>query len=548
MSAMSDESEEKGFASAAASSSSFSASPSSSAGPWAISDRNRSFGVASTSAGASSSSSSPPLAGDSVTITSVLLLFLDRHTSLGTERDRWASAHSSHDMGTTAVVNVFQYLRDRHGEAVEAYWADGTEPPLAKLRTSIGNLLDEQTDPAVPLLTKAMLSKLLSDFQSQPPWDNVVHDAYVFHSRPPKGCPLWYPSVGEKMPIDRFTAERHQPFALLLSDPADVELLTQNETQEEAPELPDNTTEEQEQREQQVESELQHEAESVLDDLAVSSPPPDVQSLATFLAAANNSSRLFQPTQEALARRILDTFAVKFGDKWKQFTAVDFRIFVPIFNQLVLQTADRVHQCGLMEENPRNDGVDRLKTVWSYHQKNAKTPLISLKEQVKRSPSTLFLLIADECEYGATPGKGNNDLVNDPLLWEADNVVVLLVSATPHALLSTKSRVPLRVEPIGINSRAPRGHACRTSKWANICPAQGHLTSTSFPRSPPPALLPRQGCCSLSRISSTGLRSHSSATRCRLCCADTITCCWSLANGGWSWPQEKRTHSATRRS
>src|SRR4051812_34505393 len=38
----------------------------------------------------------------------------------------------------------------------------------------------------------------------------------------------------------------------------------------------------------------------------------------------------------------------------------------------------------------------------------------------------------------------NNSLVNHPRLATADNVVILLVSATPYNVLTTTSRIPVR--------------------------------------------------------------------------------------------------------
>lgn len=170
----------------------------------------------------------------------------------------------------------------------------------------------------------------------------------------------------------------------------------------------------------------------------------------------------FHPSQIAIARRVIEAIRAKFGDEaWSKLDSVDFRIFVPNFNQLVLQTALRTWKCGLIED-PRNQDDSISDRVWSYSLKgkDARKRLQQLETEIDHNQERLFLLVADECEWGATvkkSGSGNamgdteqaDAAANDRMVnsWlEKPNVVVLLVSATPEALLSTHSRVPLRDE------------------------------------------------------------------------------------------------------
>lgn len=179
------------------------------------------------------------------------------------------------------------------------------------------------------------------------------------------------------------------------------------------------------------------------------------------------SPAMFQASQLELAQRIVDTVRASYTkDEWVEFDAVDFRVFVPPFKQLEEQTTQRAQACTLLPKEAADD--DALTSrILPYSITNArKKQMAALKQAVKLTPKTLFLLIADECEWGAgkstvkkqsaassasgevelANNAANDFLVNQPE-WSGDdcakNVVVLLVSATPAALLTSWSRVPL---------------------------------------------------------------------------------------------------------
>lgn len=67
---------------------------------------------------------------------------------------------------------------------------------------------------------------------------------------------------------------------------------------------------------------------------------------------------------------------------------------------------------------------------------------MEFKKRVKAKPHTLFLMIADECHWGANWKAPHDTYINDPELNAAENVIVLLVSATPYCLLTLDSRLP----------------------------------------------------------------------------------------------------------
>ncbi|CAM9276681.1 unnamed protein product [Phaeothamnion confervicola] len=56
-------------------------------------------------------------------------------------------------------------------------------------------------------------------------------------------------------------------------------------------------------------------------------------------------------------------------------------------------------------------------------------------------PDTLCVVIADECHYAPTKGGAHDKFVNDADLCNAENVVTLLVSATPYNCLTKDTRI-----------------------------------------------------------------------------------------------------------
>lgn len=72
-------------------------------------------------------------------------------------------------------------------------------------------------------------------------------------------------------------------------------------------------------------------------------------------------------------------------------------------------------------------------------------------DQIRSSPTRLFITIADECHWGPTACQAHDKMVNDYTdkpdviqqdLLECKNHIVLLVSATPFNVLSQNSRLP----------------------------------------------------------------------------------------------------------
>ena len=66
----------------------------------------------------------------------------------------------------------------------------------------------------------------------------------------------------------------------------------------------------------------------------------------------------------------------------------------------------------------------------------------AFKARATMKKHTLFVVIADECHWGAIKDKAHDTYINDPELLNLSNVVTLPVSATPYCLLTLDSRLP----------------------------------------------------------------------------------------------------------
>ena len=128
-----------------------------------------------------------------------------------------------------------------------------------------------------------------------------------------------------------------------------------------------------------------------------------------------------------------------------KFQKVDFMIFTANLNTVADQTLRRVEGRGTCGNDA--DKAARRVVRYTKPQKEDVAPEFKFfKERVKRHPETLFIIISDECHWGALQGKPHDLYVNDVDLCQRENVVVLLVSATPYCLLTADSRLPQKAE------------------------------------------------------------------------------------------------------
>ena len=222
---------------------------------------------------------------------------------------------------------------------------------------------------------------------------------------------------------------------------------------------------EDEDQEQELEADASQAAELQLDAFDYSSAEDPPIPLATPedslpvpvvpLLPSEPPPSFFQDAQVALARRIIQTVRASFEEHWSRFRRVDYRVVLPRFNQLQLQTADRARQCGLLELEAGSESTsgsdtdaDSRSKVWKYDSAGVES-LKAWSALVPKNPTTLFVLIVDECEWGATKDSWHDWIVNDAEMLRAPNTIRLLVSATPHALMTRRSRVPLNEPPVG---------------------------------------------------------------------------------------------------
>jgi len=88
------------------------------------------------------------------------------------------------------------------------------------------------------------------------------------------------------------------------------------------------------------------------------------------------------------------------------------------------------------------------------------------KSRVANNKHTLFLLVADECHWAALKDKPHDRYVNDNELLAAENVVVLLVSATPYCLLTADSRIPDTPRPVSPSAVAAAADPLHVVTWS----------------------------------------------------------------------------------
>ncbi|GBG34092.1 GREB1-like protein [Hondaea fermentalgiana] len=119
------------------------------------------------------------------------------------------------------------------------------------------------------------------------------------------------------------------------------------------------------------------------------------------------------------------------ADWTSKFNSVSFVVLTPNFSSLQSQTADR---------------VTRAKLEGGRVLKHTKVPHAAMNahrewmEEEANNPKTLFVIIADDCHFAPTKDGAHDWLLNNPAL-SGENVLRLLVSATPQNVLSETSRI-----------------------------------------------------------------------------------------------------------
>ena len=116
------------------------------------------------------------------------------------------------------------------------------------------------------------------------------------------------------------------------------------------------------------------------------------------------------------------------------------------FKTVASQTSKRVSQSGLcaLEEDANLAASQRVLRYSDAQQ--ISNDFKKFKRRVKNSPSTLYVVIADEAHWGSLKGKAHDAMINDYLLTSSENVVILSVSATLYCLLTLDSRIRQRYQ------------------------------------------------------------------------------------------------------
>ena len=137
----------------------------------------------------------------------------------------------------------------------------------------------------------------------------------------------------------------------------------------------------------------------------------------------------------------------------RAFDDVDFVVYTARYRMLSDQTEKRIcypHAGVLSKEELEARHEGNVKKRMFMYVRSAETDghFEQLKRDVQEKPTTLFIIIADECHWGITKDKdqtpsAHNLFINE---WGKEksprNVVVLQISATPFNLLTQNSRLP----------------------------------------------------------------------------------------------------------
>eukprot|EP00698_Gefionella_okellyi_P017046 TRINITY_DN493_c0_g1_i12.p1 TRINITY_DN493_c0_g1~~TRINITY_DN493_c0_g1_i12.p1 ORF type:complete len:1061 (-),score=158.94 TRINITY_DN493_c0_g1_i12:3446-6628(-) len=148
------------------------------------------------------------------------------------------------------------------------------------------------------------------------------------------------------------------------------------------------------------------------------------------------------PKQQAVADMILQQ--IEACTRGRTFSRYEFVVLVPRFNSLANQTTDRIEQLVVRAALTLGSG----RTV-EYH--------VVKHEVAERAPAfrqfcdavvdpgnedVLYVLVADECHWGLQRDGMQDSLLHYHDLRKQSNVVTLMVSATPYAVLTKSSRIP----------------------------------------------------------------------------------------------------------
>ncbi len=164
-------------------------------------------------------------------------------------------------------------------------------------------------------------------------------------------------------------------------------------------------------------------------------------------------AKMPSPYQMDVAARILGRVKFVFKEQGRDlssFKNTKYVIWLPPQETLKQQTKEREEY--LHFYFPGCDDPDR--TCFMLTERFIKKPsrrldhkeILRLRQEVKdeKNQDVLFVMIFDESHWGIGKGGAHDSILNDNDLLESENVMALLVSATPYNNLTCDSRIPER--------------------------------------------------------------------------------------------------------
>ncbi len=204
-------------------------------------------------------------------------------------------------------------------------------------------------------------------------------------------------------------------------------------------------------------------------------------SITTFTSLAGHKSADEQPQQEErpepakmpsssqmdVAARILGRVKFVFKEQGRDlssFKNTQYVIWLPPQKTLQQQTKEReeyLHFYFPGCDNP--DRTCRMLTENFIKKPGRPDQLLWLRQEVKdeKNKDVLFVMIFDESHWGIGRGGAHDSVLNDNDLLESENVMALLVSATPYNNLTRDSRIPERYVQIEDDTEGRRTHVVK---------------------------------------------------------------------------------------
>jgi hypothetical protein len=122
----------------------------------------------------------------------------------------------------------------------------------------------------------------------------------------------------------------------------------------------------------------------------------------------------------------------------RDYSSLNCVVLVPKFNSLKQQTEERIQACAGLAGPDESFQV----CVELYPNSSSQQRMQALLQEIRseKHPDKLYVFVVDECHYA--PSTSAIPALHDADVRARNNVVVVLVSATPYNCISTRSRIP----------------------------------------------------------------------------------------------------------